>query len=190
MLIVAVHGQLSGAETPQLPPTQWGVVMAQHRSRGEGGVHFEHRDDCKDPARHRSCKGRWRGEVIVGHKPGGGREIKRRVSGRTKTEAIENLKKLQGEIAAGLKPAVVGYTVTRAAEDWLASLENRDIEARTVRKNLDVINPLLASIGDKPVRDLEVTGDPRSRGRRPARPARPPAGQPRSGAESRTPVAP
>ena len=41
--------------------------------------------------------------------------------------------------------------------DWLASLDNGDVEARTVRKNLDVINPLLASIGEVPVRDLEVT---------------------------------
>ncbi len=131
--------------------------MTQHRSRGEGGVHFEHRGDCKDPARHRNCKGRWRGEVIVGHKPGGGREIKRRVSGRTKTEATENLKKLQGEIAAGLRPAAAGYTLDKAAKDWLASLQSSDVEAKTIRKNLDVINPLLASIGEVPVRDLEVT---------------------------------
>jgi integrase len=131
--------------------------MAQHRSRGEGGVHFEHRGECKDPARHRNCKGRWRGEVIVGHKPGGGREIKRRVSGRTKTEATENLKKLQGEIAVGLKPAAADYTLDKAATDWLASLDNSDVEARTVRKNLDVINPLLASIGELALRDLEVT---------------------------------
>ena len=131
--------------------------MTEHRSRGDGGVHFEHQGDCKDPARHRNCKGRWRGEMIVGHKPGGGREIKRRVSGRTKTEATENLKKLQAEIAAGLKPAAASYTLDKAAKDWLASLENSDVGAKTVRKNLDVINPLLATIGEVRVRDLEVT---------------------------------
>ena len=47
----------------------------------------------------------------------------------------------QGEIAAGLKPAAAGYTLDKAAKDWLASLENSDVEARTVRKNLDVMKP-------------------------------------------------
>jgi integrase len=154
---VAACRRPSVAVTPHLTPHSDTIAfMAQHRSRGEGGVHFEHRDDCKDPARHRNCKGRWRGELIVGHRPGG-REIKRRVSGRTKTEATENLKELQAAIVAGLKPAAAGYTLDDAAKDWLASLENSNVVARTIRKNLDVINPLLASIGEVPVRDLEVT---------------------------------
>ena len=61
------------------------------RDRGTDGVHFEHVTDqsCRDPERHRHCKGRWRG-VVSGYDSQGHR-TQRKVSGRTKTDVLDAL---------------------------------------------------------------------------------------------------
>lgn len=128
--------------------------MANRRPRGDGGVSFDHRGPCSDSERHRHCPGSWRGEVTLGFTAEGKRD-RRRVKGRTKTEVQEKLKALQVDLDKGIIPKAgfAAYTVQRAAEDWLREgLTGR--AAKTVKKNENVLSPILKTIGDRKLREL------------------------------------
>jgi hypothetical protein len=58
------------------------------------------------------------GASSLGWRPDGSR-IRRKVTGRTKTEVREKLKKLQAEADTGLKTSA-SYTVAKAVDDWAA----------------------------------------------------------------------
>ena len=88
------------------------------RGYGEDGIYFDHRGDCRDSAHHKTCSGRWRGVVSLGF-DAGGKRIRKKVSGQTRTEVKDNLKELHSELDAGVR-TVQGYTVESAVTDWLA----------------------------------------------------------------------
>ena len=116
--------------------------MSARRGWHEDAIYFDHDAPCRDSERHRHCKGRWRGSVSLGFGPDGKR-IRPRVSGKTKTIVQDRLKKLHEELETGLRTNQ-GYTVRRAAEDWLREgLSGRS--AKTVKKNENVLAPILAS---------------------------------------------
>jgi integrase len=128
--------------------------MVNRRLRGEGGISFDHRGPCSDSERHRHCPGSWRAEVTLGFTPEGKRD-RRRVKGRTKTEVQEKLKALQSELDKGIIPkaGAAAYTVQQAAEDWLREgLIGRS--AKTVKKNENMLTPILKTIGGKKLREL------------------------------------
>jgi integrase len=128
--------------------------MATRRRRGEDGISFEHRGSCRDPHRHRHCPGLWRGEITTGY-TGDGTRQRRKVSGTTKAAVIDKLRDLRAQLDTGItpKPGYVHYTVRQAARDWLAhGLDGRS--AKTVTKNRNVLEPLLAVIGARKLRDL------------------------------------
>jgi hypothetical protein len=64
------------------------------------------------------ANGTWVGAISLGWRPDGSR-IRRKVTGRTKTEVREKLKKLQAEADAGLKTSA-SYTLAKAMADWAA----------------------------------------------------------------------
>jgi integrase len=129
--------------------------MSARRGWHEDAIYFDHDAPCRDSERHRHCKGRWRGSVSLGFGPDGKR-IRPRVSGKTKTLVQERLKKLHEELESGLRTNQ-GYTVRRAAEDWLRDgLSGRS--AKTVKKNENVLAPILAAIGARKLRDV-TAGD-------------------------------
>jgi integrase len=120
------------------------------RGFGEDSIYFDHSGDCRDDRYHRGCPGRWRGAVSLGS-PGGTRD-RRKVSGRTKQDVKNKLKELHDELDDGIMSSA-DYTVRRCAEDWLATgLSGRS--AKTVNDARDSLKPLLAIIGDGPLRDL------------------------------------
>jgi integrase len=129
--------------------------MTERRSKGDDAIYFEHDAPCRDERRHRHCAGRWRGEITTGWSPGGKR-IRRRVGGPTKTAVQDKLKELRRDLEAGLrKPAPANYTVRKAAEDWLANgLTGRS--PKTVKKNENVLEPILAVIGSTRLRELDA----------------------------------
>ena len=130
-------------------------TMSARRGWHEDAIYFDHDAPCRDSERHRHCKGRWRGSVSLGYSPDGKR-VRPRVSGKTKTIVQDRLKKLHEELEAGLQTNQ-GYTVRRAAEDWLRDgLSGR--AAKTVKKNENVLAPILAAIGARKLRDL-TAGD-------------------------------
>jgi integrase len=129
--------------------------MTARRGWREDAIYFDHDAPCRDSQRHRHCQGRWRGSVSLGFGPDGKR-IRPRVSGKTKTIVQEKLKKLHEELETGLRTDQ-GNTVRRAAEDWLdEGLSGR--AAKTVKKNENVLAPILAAIGARKLREL-TAGD-------------------------------
>ena len=121
------------------------------RGHGEDSIYFDHTGDCKDSRYHRDCPGRWRGVVSLG-KATDGTRIRRKVSGRTKQEVKDKLAELHDELDVGVRTSAA-YTVQRCADDWLANgLDGRS--AKTVNAAKDALKPLLAIVGDKPLRDI------------------------------------
>src|SRR5690348_5457785 len=130
--------------------------MSIRRRRGEDGISFEHRGPCTDPHRHRHCPGLWRGELTTGY-TGDGKRQRRRVSGKTKAAVIDKLRDLHAQLDKGVTPkaAYAHYTVRQAAEDWLAhGLDGRS--PKTITKNQNVLEPILAVIGARKLRDLSA----------------------------------
>jgi integrase len=121
------------------------------RGHGEDGIYFDHTAECRDERYHRGCPGRWRGAVSLGKRPDGRRD-RRKVSGRTKQEVKDQLAKLHEELNDGVRTSA-DYTVRRCADEWLArGLAGRS--AKTVNDANDALKPLLAALGDIPLRDL------------------------------------
>ena len=61
--------------------------------QGRGSIIFDHEGaPCADSKYHRHCRGRWRGVLSKGFGPDGRRK-RYKVSGRTKQDVIEALKK-------------------------------------------------------------------------------------------------
>ena len=128
--------------------------MSTRRRRGEDGISFEHRGPCGDPQRHRHCPGLWRGELTLGY-TGDGKRQRRKVSGKTKVAVVDKLRDLRLQLDTGITPKAgyAHYTLRQAAEDWLAhGLEGRS--AKTVTKNQNVLEPILAGIGARKLREL------------------------------------
>jgi integrase len=134
--------------------------MATRRRRGEDGISFEHRGPCRDPERHRHCPGLWRGEFTLAYTEDGKR-TRRKASGRTKAAVLDKLRELHHELDKGIVPKTgyANYTVRQAAEDWLANgLDGRS--AKTIKKNQNVLEPILKVIGARKLREL-TAGDVR-----------------------------
>jgi integrase len=128
--------------------------MGARRGWGEDGIFFEHDAPCRDSDRHRHCQGRWRGVISLGYGPDGKR-IRRKVSGKTKTAVQDRLRALHGDLESGLQTSP-NYTVRRAAEDWLEEgLDGRS--AKTIKKNENVLAPILTAIGACRLRELTAS---------------------------------
>jgi integrase len=84
-----------------------------------------------------------------------GKRLRKKVSGKTRTEVRDKLKALHSELDAGVRTAH-GYTVEKAVADWLAEgLPGRAV--KTVAANRDALRPLLAVIGKIELKDLTVS---------------------------------
>lgn len=128
------------------------MATRTRRNWGENSIYFQHEGPCTDAERHRHCPGRWRGVVSAGFGPDGKR-IRRYASGTTKAIVQDRLKQLHKDMEAGIKPAPSNYTVRKAAEDWLTNgLNGRS--AKTIKKNENVLAPILAAIGSRRLREL------------------------------------
>jgi integrase len=128
--------------------------MNARRRRGEDGISFEHRGPCSDPQRHRHCPGLWRGEITLGY-TGDGKRSRRKVSGTTKAAVIDKLRDLHNQLDKGITPKAgyTHYTLRQAADDWLAhGLEGRS--PKTIKKNQNVLEPILSVIGTRKLHDL------------------------------------
>jgi hypothetical protein len=94
------------------------MATSARRGHGEGSIY---RDE---------ANGTWVGAISLGWRPDGSR-IRRKVTGRTKTEVRDKLKRLQAEAKVGLKTSAI-YTLAKAVDDW-ASKALDGLAAKTVR---------------------------------------------------------
>jgi integrase len=133
------------------PHSCYHETMTTRRGWGQDGIFFEHDGPCRDSDRHRHCDGRWRGVISLGF-GADGKRIRRKVSGTTKAVVQDRLKALHADLDTGVR-ANPNYTLRRAAEDWLtAGLNGRS--AKTVKKNENVLAPILAATGARRLREL------------------------------------
>ena len=96
-------------ESPKQEPsdaTLCAIATSARRGHGEGSIY---RDE---------ANGTWVGAISLGWRPDGKR-IRRKVTGRTKTEVRDKLRKLQAEAGAGLRTSA-SYTLAKAVDDWAA----------------------------------------------------------------------
>jgi integrase len=118
--------------------------MAQptkRRAHGEDAIYWD------------ESKGRWYGSVSLGF-DSGGRRLRRKVSGKTKTEVKDKLKELHSDLDAGVRTSA-SYTVDQAVADWMR--EGRDgRSASTLRRDALILRPVLASIGSIPLHALRT----------------------------------
>ncbi len=131
------------------------AVTATRRGRGEDGISFEHakNTECRDARFHRHCQGRWRGSISMGF-DAAGKRIRRKVSGRTKTEVQDALVRLREELGRAPKSSRT-YTVNQAVADWLAKgLPGRS--QRTTDLYDYAVGHLLKKFGSRPLRDLSA----------------------------------
>lgn len=118
-------------------------MKQSRRSRGEGGIHWD------------ASRQRWIATASLGYDPSGKRLVKRG-SGKTKTEAKNNLKEVLRDFEDGLAIAPTNYTVANAVNDWLMyGLAGRDkatLDACTSLSRKHVI----PSLGARKLRDLSA----------------------------------
>jgi integrase len=82
------------------------AAMARRRGYGEDSVYFDAANNC------------WTGAVSLGFTPDGKRRVRRKVTGRTKTQVKDKLKALRRELDAGIHSSP-SYTMALCIEDWL-----------------------------------------------------------------------
>jgi integrase len=117
--------------------------VAQRRSQGEGGLHFE------------ESRQRWFATVYVGYTPSGKRR-KVKVSASTKTEAKARLREMLRAQEDGQRLGGRGYTVGAAVESWLAhGLAGRS--AKTVSNRITLARKhVIPALGPRRLTDLSA----------------------------------
>jgi integrase len=104
--------------------------LSKRRGQGEDSIYWD------------ASKNRYVGAVSLGFNPAGTR-IRKKVTGRTKTEVRDKLRDLHKQVEGGLRPRR-RYTVGDALNDWLAvGLDG--LSARTVSVYRDTIAKALCS---------------------------------------------
>ncbi|HEX4656367.1 MAG TPA: site-specific integrase, partial [Streptosporangiaceae bacterium] len=117
------------------------MAQATRRGRGEDAIYWD------------ESKGRWYGSVSLGFDSGGQR-LRRKVSGKTKTEVKDKLRELHSDLEAGVQTSA-SYTVAQAVGDWMK--EARDgRSASTLQRDERILRPVLASIGSIPLHALRT----------------------------------
>jgi len=115
------------------------MATSARRGHGEGSIYWD------------EANGTWVGAISLGWRADGKR-IRRKVTGRTKTEVREKLKQVKAEAEAGLKTSA-SYTLSKAVDDWAAEALG-GLADKTVRSHVDLLRPVTMLIGNVPLRDL------------------------------------
>jgi hypothetical protein len=113
----------------------------RRRGHGEDTIYFA------------AAKNRYVGAISLGF-TADGKRIRRKVSGRTKQEVRDKLRALHQELDAGIRSSA-GYTVRRAAADWLREgLDGRSERTHALYEGL--LEPVLEILGGRLLRDLSA----------------------------------
>ena len=103
----------------------------------------------------------WVAAVSLGYK--GGKRVRRKVTGRTKTEVKLKLRELRRDLDKGIRPSAT-YTVGDALDDWLANgLSGRSDRTRELYR--DTVKPLRERLGERQAQGAHGRGRPGDPGR-------------------------
>ena len=129
------------SQEPNKEPKCYRRVVGESQARrghGEDSIYFDRANRC------------WVGAVSLGHKAG--RRVRRKVTGRTKTEVKAKLRQLRHELDSGVRSSAT-YTVGNALDDWLSGgLNGRSGRTRELYR--DSVKPLRERLADVRLRDL------------------------------------
>ena len=132
-------------QEPNKEPNGYHRDVAETRPRrghGEDSIYY-------DQANHY-----WVAAVSLGYK--GGKRVRRKVTGRTKTEVRTKLRVLRRDLDSGIRPRAT-YTVGDALDDWLANgLNGRSDRTRELYR--DTVKALRERLGEVKLREL-TAGD-------------------------------
>src|ERR1035437_8649111 len=119
--------------------------MAEPRPRrghGEDSMYFDHANNY------------WVADVSLGYKAG--KRVRRKVTGRTKTEVKTKLRNLRRDLDSGVRSSATS-PVGNALDDWLANgLSGRS--DRTEELYTDTVKPLKEQLGEVKLKEL-TAGD-------------------------------
>jgi integrase len=116
------------------------MVAARRRGFGEDAVYFD------------AANNHWTGAVSLGYSADGSRRIRRKVTGRTKTEVRNKLKALHRDLDTGIRPSPT-YTMAACIEDWLSQgLAGRSAE--TIANYRYAATHAVSKLGAVKLRDL------------------------------------
>jgi integrase len=116
------------------------ATTARRRGYGEDSIYFDTVNSC------------WTGAVSLGFSADGKRRIRRKVTGRTKTEVKDKLRALRRELDAGIRSSS-SYSMARCIEDWLSDrLAGRS--ATTVANYRHLAGHAVSKLGAVKLRDL------------------------------------
>ena len=116
------------------------AMTARRRSRGDDSIYFDAANNC------------WTGAVSLGFAPDGKRRIRRKVTGRTKTEARDKLKALHRELDAGIHSSP-SCTMALCIEDWLCQ-GLTGLSPSTVANYRHLAGHAISKLGAVKLRDL------------------------------------
>lgn len=118
--------------------------MTARRSRGDGSVYWD------------EVRQRWVVSATIGYTPSGQR-IRRRASGRTKTEARNRLREIIRDHEDGVSiSGANSYTVAQAVQDWLDhGLGGRDPNTVYTLRNL-AARHVIPALGGRKLRELSA----------------------------------
>ena len=116
------------------------AATGRRRGHGEDSVYFD------------AANNNWAGAVSLGYSPDGKRRIRRKVTGRTKTEVKNKLKIIHSELDARIQSSA-RYTMALCIEDWLSQgLTNRS--PSTVANYRWLAEHAVAKLGAVRLKDL------------------------------------
>jgi hypothetical protein len=115
------------------------MTATARRGHGEGSIYRD------------AANGTWVGAISLGWRPDGTR-IRRKVTGRTKADLQEKLKRLRAEAGAGVKTSA-SCTLAKAVNDWGRGGPG-GVSCPTVTSHVDLLRPVTMLIGQIPSRDL------------------------------------
>ena len=116
------------------------MATAARRGHGDDSIYFD------------AVKQRWTGAVSLGYTPDGTRRVRRKVTGKTKTEVKDKLKTLRREMDAGIHSSP-SYTMALCIEDWLSQGLTR-LSPSTVANYRYLAGHAISKLGAVKLRDL------------------------------------
>jgi integrase len=132
--------------------------MARTRKR-TGSISFEHRTGtvCADAGTrlHRGCTGRWIGVISIGT-DAVGKRVRRKVTGKTRSDVAARLKMLHAQLAKDAARRL-RYTVGDAVDDWLVHSRRDGESPNTMKARQHVAQHLYRTLGQIRLRDLTET---------------------------------
>ena len=123
--------------------SQNGIIETHRRDVAESRPRRGHREDSIYYDR---ANRHWVAAVSLGYK--GGKRVRRKVTGRTKTEVRTKLRDLRCDLDHGVRSSAT-YTVSDALDDWLGGRSDR---ARELYR--DTVKPLHERLGEVKLREL------------------------------------